>query len=243
LPLPEWADEFYSLLGAQYLPGTKEAEARTDQGLANVKKSLPKKGSRILDLCCGAGAYLFPLEKAGYEMTGLDIQEKMIGTAKRYAKKTNSRSRLVVGDATKTKFKDGTFDGVVFLGAPFGHFSMDAFSLIAKEGHRVLRKNGVFVAEVNDHVGVMISGMYQRTLYEGTGKTDVVSIHTRYDPKEGVFNRLYLDLENNRRFKGSFHIWSPWMLQHVMEEVGFRLKSSGPGSFGIFSHLQAYVKR
>lgn len=239
---PEWAAKFYGLYGEGYLPTSEAARARVERGLPYVLKQLPRKGSKVLDLCCGAGAYLFPLERAGYRMTGLDVQRKMIEAARRMARKAKSRATLVVGDAMAPKFADGSFDAILFLGAPFGHFSMEEFGRIARQAHRILGRGGRFIAEVNDHVGLFLSGVYQRILYEPSGKKDVFSIHTRYDPEEGTFNRLFLDLESNRKFKGSFYIWTPWTLSYVMKSEGFRLKSSEHGAFGWFSRLVTFEK-
>lgn len=237
---PEWAGKFYDLFSAPYFPNSEAAKARLEQGLPRILKHLPRKGSNILDLCCGGGVYLFAIEKAGYAMTGVDIQLKMIDEARKTARRLKSKARLVLGDAAKLKFKSGKFDAVVFLGAPFGHFGMTEFSAIAKEAHRVLKPKGTMIAEVNDHVGLFLSGMYQRVLYEPSGEKDTVSIHTRYDTEKGTFNRLYLDLETNKKFKASFHIWTPWILDYVMRNVGFEPKASEPGAFGIFSRIMVY---
>ncbi|MDV3294014.1 MAG: class I SAM-dependent methyltransferase [Nitrososphaerales archaeon] len=239
---PEWAGEFYRLYSTPYAPGSEAATTRVEQGLPHILKHLPKKGSSVLDLCCGAGVYLFPLEKAGYRMTGLDIQGRMVRAARQYAKKHGSKASILKGDATRLKFGASAFDAVVFLGAPFGHFGLVDFQQIARETFRVLRSGGVMVAEVNDHVAMMMAGVYQRILYEPSGEKDVVSIHTRYDPEKGTFNRLFVDFGSKRRFKGSFRIWTPWILEFIMANVGFRLTASEQGSFGLYTRFQAYRK-
>ena len=147
-----------------------------------------------------------------------------------------------MGDARDLEFKDGTFDAVVFLGAPLAHFSVQEFRQIASEAFRVLRYGGVMIAEVNDHVALLFSGMYQRTLYEPSGDLDVISIHTRYDQEKGTFNRIFLNLSTNKRFKGSFRIWTPWLADEVMQTAGFKLKQSESSSSGTSSRLQTYAK-
>jgi ubiquinone/menaquinone biosynthesis C-methylase UbiE len=240
---PEWADAYYGLYLSPYLPASEQARERVDRFLPRLIRHLPKKGSRVLDLCCGAGAYLFPLEKAGYTMTGLDIQERMLGAARKHASKIGSMARLVKGDATRLKFKEGAFDAIVFMGSATTHFSMGQMEKIMAGAHRALRPRGVMVTEANDHVAMFFSGMYQRTLYEPAENKDIISIHARYDSDKGTFNRLFLNLENNRRFKGSFQIWAPWILNHMMEKAGFRLKTSEQGSFGFFSKIFVHAKR
>ncbi|MGP8057364.1 MAG: class I SAM-dependent methyltransferase [Nitrososphaerales archaeon] len=240
--LPEWANEYYDLYSEPFLPESASAKNRVSRTLPLIQRHLPKKGSKVLDLCCGAGAYLFPLEKAGYDVTGVDIQDRMIKLARRYAKKIKSRATVMIGDARSLRLKDGTFDAVVFLGAPFAHFSLPEFRQIASEAFRVLKHKGVMIAEVSDHVALLFSGMYQRTLYEPAGDIDVISIHTRYDQEKGTFNRIFLDLSTNRRFKGSFYIWTPWLADDIMQTAGFELKQSESSSSGTFSRLQTYAK-
>jgi len=239
---PEWAARYYEAYSAPYLPTTKEAQDRAEQGLPKVLKHLPRKGSKVLDLCCGAGTYLFAIERAGYKMTGLDIQRRMIEGARRFAKTTGSKATLVVGNAMAPKFPDESFDAVVFLGAPFGHFSIAEYGMIARQAFRMLKRKGTMVAEVNDHVALFLSGMYQRVLYEPAGTNDALSIHTRYDGQAGTFNRLFLDLETKKRFKGSFHIWTPWIMDYVMKSVGFAWKVAEPATFGHFTQFVAYSK-
>jgi ubiquinone/menaquinone biosynthesis C-methylase UbiE len=241
-PFPEWATRFYGLYSEPYLPDSSAAKSRVESGLPRLLKHLPEKGSEVLDLCCGAGAYLFPLEQKGYKMTGLDIQRSMIAKARKAAKKTGSRAKLVVGDAMAPRFKDGSFDAVVFMGAPFAHFSLDQYEKIASQSFRMLRPKGKMIAEVNDHVGLFLSGTYQRVLYEPYGGNDAISIHTRYDAEEGTFGRLFLDLEKDKKFKGSFRIWTPWILSYIMRRVGFELKVFEAGSFGLFSRLGVFTK-
>lgn len=240
--VPEWVHRFYGLYMTPYVPGSQASKARLDRGLPKVLKHLPRRGSKVLDLACGAGLYLFPLEKRGYRMTGLDIQESMIEGAKKEAKRIKSRAELLVGDARELKFKNGSFDAIVFLGAATGHFGMDEMSQVAREAFRVLKRGGVMVSEVNDHVGLLASGSYQRVLYEPSGEKDILSFHTAYDGDKGTFGRLFVNLDENQKFKGEFHIWAPWIFNHVMADARFELKGSEPGAFGSISRVCAHKK-
>ncbi len=240
---PGWVDRFYELYSAPYLPTSEQARIRVEQGLPKVLKHLPKRGSEVLDLCCGGGLYLFELEKTGYRMTDLDIEPRMLKAARKHAKKTRSKAKIVKGDATDLKFKAKSFDAVVFMGAATGHFSMAEMRSIMRGVHRILRPKGVVITEVNDHLALFLPGMYQRILYEPSGESDVVSIHTRYDGEKGTFNRLFPNLENNRKFKAPFQIWAPWILNDMMYDAGFDQKASEAGAFGGFLRILAHTKR
>ncbi len=54
--------------------------------------------TKILELCCGTGRITIPLGKTGLDVTGLDLNEEMLGEAKRKAKKENLNISFVKGD-------------------------------------------------------------------------------------------------------------------------------------------------
>jgi MPBQ/MSBQ methyltransferase len=239
---PRWAAKFYKLYPELYLSTFQVAKSRVEEGLPRVVKHLPPRGSKVLDLCCGGGAYLFAMERAGYQMTGLDIQRSAILEARKIRKKMKSKATLLVGDAKEPKFANETFDAVVILGAPFGHFGIGDFEAIANQAYRVLKRKGVMIAEINDHVALFLSGMYQRVLYEPARDGDAVSIHASYNDEEGTFDRIFLGLDMKKKFKGSFHVWTPWILNYVMKKAGFGLKASELGTYGTFSRIKVYRK-
>ena len=241
-PVPDWVAKWYELYSTPFLPTSEEAKARVEQLLPKIVGHLPRKGSSVLDLCCGAGAYLFAIERAGYKVTGLDIQEPLVKEARREAGKRKSRATIVKGDARALKFADGSFDAIVFLGAPTPHFSLEDFDLLAGQAFRVLKPKGRMIAEIGDSIALFLSGTYQRVLYEPSGEKDAISIHTRYDGDGGTFDRLYVDLETNKRFKGSFHVWAPYIADYVMKKAGFVLDTSESVGFRSATRLMTYRK-
>jgi len=68
-----------------------------------------KPGSTVLDVACGTGLASEPLLKRGLQVTGVDISEAMLDKARIRLKE----ARLVVGDAEKLPFGDGTFHAVI----------------------------------------------------------------------------------------------------------------------------------
>lgn len=68
--------------------------------------------SRVLDVGCGKGFFLYDLSRAlpGIRITGLDISPYAISHGK-----PEVRSRLLVADASALPFEDGSFDLVVSI--------------------------------------------------------------------------------------------------------------------------------
>ena len=91
-------------------------------------------GSRCLDVACGTGNYTAVLAEAGLQMVGVDVSQRMLGSAR-------ARSRVVRwvnGDVGALPFSDGAFDAAVCTLA-LHHFSQPerAFQKVA----RVLARN------------------------------------------------------------------------------------------------------
>lgn len=71
--------------------------------------NLPEGGS-VLDIGCGGGVpVLRTLIDKGYDATGIDFSKSMLEAAK----KNVPEATLILGDVTKTKFEENSFDGII----------------------------------------------------------------------------------------------------------------------------------
>ncbi len=98
---------------------TRYSQAIESPGLWAAEKYVFAKyvniHDRILDLGCGAGRTTINLYKLGYtNISGLDIAEKLIELASKYAKSNKLKIDFVVGDATKLDFPPASFDVAFF---------------------------------------------------------------------------------------------------------------------------------
>lgn len=111
-----------------------------------------KKTDKILDVGCGAGRTTINLYKDGFtNIVGLDLAANLLGFAKEYCKKNHLNIKFVNQSATNIKFKDETFDAVIFsynglMCIPGEENRKKAVSEI----HRVLKTNGVFIFTAHD---------------------------------------------------------------------------------------------
>ena len=95
-------------------------------------------GKKILEYGCGEGSYAFTLAEHGADVTGFDISDFAIETAKKTAADKNLRIHFLVMDAEYLEFDSGTFDIVCGSGI-LHHLILDR---ALKEVKRVLRKGG-----------------------------------------------------------------------------------------------------
>ncbi len=106
----------------------------------NELMSLVKPGGHILDAGCGSGVVARALVDNGFQVTGIDISQKMIDIAKHRI----PEAEFIVGDMTALEFDNETFDGIVSTYAVFHiprtrHFSLILnFRRILKEGGALL---------------------------------------------------------------------------------------------------------
>lgn len=110
-----------------------------------VCKKYLKKKDKILDLGCGSGRLAVALYNCGYKnIVGVDLTPKMIDLAIKGTKDKNID--FFVGDATKLKFPDESFDAIVFTHNGWSQIPTEANRLKAlHEVYRVLKPNGVFI--------------------------------------------------------------------------------------------------
>lgn len=97
-----------------------------------------KSCRRILDVGCGIGSIEERLP--GLNITGIDRSKEMLKEARQRVDGV-----LVVGNAESLPFKENSFDAVFYL--TILEF-LDDYEKAIREGHRVLTKNGKFLAMI-----------------------------------------------------------------------------------------------
>jgi len=107
---------------------------------------LEYKEKSILDLCCGTGNQLKLLEKNGFkDLHCLDISNKMLGIAR----KKNLTIKIYNEDATKTNFKNESFD-IVIISFALHEKNRLTQKKIIEEVYRLIKKEGfVLVVDYN----------------------------------------------------------------------------------------------
>lgn len=97
-------------------------------------------GKQVLDYCCGTGGNSRFFASHGASVTGIDLSDSEIETAKKLAKKEGfeKNTSFFVMDAEATSFPDESFDIIVCCGV-LHHVDLDK---AYKELNRLLRKGG-----------------------------------------------------------------------------------------------------
>jgi SAM-dependent methyltransferase len=106
---------------------------------------MPLRGSEVLDIGCGDGAFAHELARAGAQVTGLECSPAMLSACR--AAPTVAGERYVEGVAQALPFADDAFDAAVFR-ASLHHVPAAAMATALAEARRVTRPGGeLFVFE------------------------------------------------------------------------------------------------
>ncbi len=104
-----------------------------------VHRLEPKEDERWLDVACGAGAVSMRAARAGANVTGVDLSEVMIDTARRRATEEGLDISYEVGDAEQLPVPDAGFDVV---SSSVGAIFAPDHRAVARELARVVRSGG-----------------------------------------------------------------------------------------------------
>lgn len=108
-----------------------------------VISHFPQK-SWVLDIGCGMGREAFCLYDKGLRITGIDISEKVIETAKQFASESKRDIEFLLTNGLDLPFENNTFDVVIIWAQTFGLFYGEENKIhILKQCNRVLKSDGI----------------------------------------------------------------------------------------------------
>jgi ubiquinone/menaquinone biosynthesis C-methylase UbiE len=99
----------------------------------------PRPGERWLDVACGTGAVAMRAARAGADVTGMDLSDVMIETARRRADEAGLAISYDVGDCESLPYSDASFD---VLSSSVGAIFAPDHAAVARELVRVVRPGG-----------------------------------------------------------------------------------------------------
>lgn len=102
---------------------------------ASLSRAGVQRGTRYLDIGCGAGGALVASRALGAEAAGLDASENLVAIARRRL----PDARIEVGEMEALPFADGAYDVVTFINSL--QFAGDPVRALA-EARRVIRPGG-----------------------------------------------------------------------------------------------------
>jgi len=154
-----------------------------------LKRLLPNKNPKILDLGCGTGISTRQLAGTG-QVIGCDPDPIMLKAARKH-KRVNGE-RYVLGSAEKLPFKDNSFDAVTAFSA-FHWFNNDES---IGEIKRVLKTGGIIFL-VNKAGWKNWGEGYRKAIIKSIGQEIATFIQNTFKPKQNLKRHKFKNIRSN----------------------------------------------
>lgn len=154
---------------------------RFSQGLAEtvLPEYLAEMGIEtvdLLDLACGEGSFAVAMSAQGHSVTGIDQSEQMIKLARKRARKADAPVDFFVEDMRSITFNEA-FDLVTCLFDSLNYLlTVQDLHQVFRNANRALRKNGLFIFDMNTIYGLAVDWMRQETYIQNEAE-DFIEIH------------------------------------------------------------------
>ncbi|MCL2264771.1 MAG: methyltransferase domain-containing protein [Treponema sp.] len=176
---------------------------------------------KVLDLCCGIGRISCELARTGFDVTGVDITESFLKTAREDALYEDLKIDFLHSDA-RDFVRPDYFDAAVNLYISFGYFSDLKDDLkVLRNVHRSLKKGGTFIIETLGKE-IAIRDFVEAEWFEKAGGI----VLTEYEPLDSwtfLKNRWIIfkdDIKTEKTFVQ--RLYSASELRTIMQEAGFQ---------------------
>jgi len=203
------------VLASQFDPETSFEQA------CMVKRLLrARKGQRVLDVPCGKGRLTIPLAALGLQMSGVDLTQSYIRTARRHAKKQGVNVQFLRSDMRDIDF-DAAFHCVFNWFGSFGYFSDEDNLLFCKRVFKALKKGGRFLVEGPNKSWIQTH--FRPQLQHNIGGV-AIRISNRWDTKMQRIRGSYVFEKNGQREtqRTDMRIFNAAELRSLLEAAGFR---------------------
>ena len=219
----EWYKEWFS--SKFYLELYKhrdETDARKLINLILTALNLPA-GSKILDICCGAGRHSVELARRGYAVTGFDLSEFLISQANRNRDKIRTRNlkvKFLIRDMRKFDFRK-KFDLALNLFTSFGYFENDIENFsVFKNASLSLKPGGFFVFD-------FLNGNYLKKHLKHVTKTQIsgkkVLQKRRIENDFVIKDILIQNGKNDLAYCEKLKLYTPDRFRRAFRKEGFRI--------------------
>lgn len=224
----DWFKEWFNT--SEYLDVYKhrneaEAEAHIKFILQNVSL---KSEAKVLDMACGAGRHAIILARYNYNVTAVDLSERLLSVAKQAADDEGLRINFIHSDIRDFN-PDEKYDLILNLFTSFGYFETDIenFSILQK-AYNLLNKNGIFILDYFNKEYLKNN----LTAYSNEIIDNERIIQERKIENDRVIKKITIikDGETNEFFE-SVKMYSKEKLTEKLKEIGFDIYKT----FGDFS--------
>ncbi len=178
-------------------------------------------GASVLDLACGYGRIAIPLAQRGFQVTGLDLSEVLLGQARAAAAEAGVEVTWHRGDMREIPWQEA-FDAVINVFSSFGYFTSEEENRQVLEGvARALKPGGRFLIDVMNR-DWRVRRDLERHWFEAGDR--IVLTEPWFDPVTGRAGETWRWLENGRWASMQFdtRLYTATELKGLIEAAGLR---------------------
>jgi ubiquinone/menaquinone biosynthesis C-methylase UbiE len=189
-----------------------------------------KKGSRVLDLCCGAGRHSRALARAGLDVVGVDLSTDLLNEAREQSEKL--KIEYLRCDMRDVPLASESLDGAVSLFTSFGYFMDEADDLRVLRGvARMLKPGARFLFDFFNRAPTL-SRLKRISVRYLNGSC--LCERRWYDAAAKRLNKLALcEHQSNRtRVRESVRAYSPRELEQLFARAGLTVAERYGDLFG-----------
>jgi SAM-dependent methyltransferase len=210
----------------RYLPGDKEREEALTSFFHRYRRYF---GRSVLDLACGGGVLGAIVHPIGLRYVGVDANPDMIREARKSSVSSSPGIQVVLGDVSRVSVR-GRFDTLTLLGNALGHLSLSEMGELLRRRVPNVHRGSTFLIDFRDVVGMFWDGAWARKPYVQTHKRGSVVHRTQsVNLEEGVIHIRSRPSRGQWTVDFTQAIWSPFILETLMEVYGWRLVRRAAG--------------
>lgn len=194
-------------------PGSRRAIATMGPALA----PLVEPGDRVLDLCCGAGAWSFFFDELSADVTGTDVAAHMIDRARRESERRDSTATFHVGDVLTRDLGEERYDLALLMGNTVADLPPSGLSRLAAGVHRALRPGGRFAVHYLDGVAYLDEERSQGSGVDAEGPPRITWCFREYRPDDGAWVVTYTNEETGERYEYTSYVYPTPLLRLLLD--------------------------
>ena len=188
----------------------------------DLTRLLSVTSGSVLDLGCGPGRFSVPLSKAGFGVTGVDLQPYLIEKAQAYASREKVTIEWIEEDMRSFQ-RPEVFDVVLNMFSSFGYFDNPEEDLRVLENvYLSLKQGGQLLIDLR---GKEIHAMqFAETHSSEMANGDLVFHRTRTndDWTKSITTWVYVHGDRADSFEVTLNLYSGAEMRQLLEAVGFQ---------------------